>query len=151
MYHFPMRLKMLICATLATVAVAFAANAAGTYSGKIVLDKSKLPKGQNAEQQKMINDSLAKVAQMKINLSLKANKTFTITMSGGPMPKASNAEGTWTQSGNKVTMKTTKQDGKSVSGQQGETQNLTLSGDGKTLTLDGASMGMPGKLIFSKK
>lgn len=146
-----MRTRIAALGALALAAVAFAASPVGNYSGKIVLDKSKLPKGQNAQQQKMIDDGIAQVAKMKVDLAIKSNKTFNITMSGGPLSKPSTAEGTWSQSGNTVNLKTTKQDGKKVEGKAGQTQTMTMSKDGKTLTLDGASQGMPGKMVFTRK
>jgi hypothetical protein len=143
--------RLFFAVPLILASLAMAADPAGTYSGKILIDKSKMPKAPNPEQQKQMDAMFAKIGLMKINLVMKSNKTFTISMEGGPLPKKNDAQGTWSQKGDTVTMKTTKQDGKDVSGANGQVQNLTLSKDGRTLTLDAAGMGAPGKIVFTKK
>lgn len=77
-------------------------------------------------------------AQMKnvptVSLTLKANKTYTSTQTGGMGTVTS--EGTWVQSGSKVTLTPTKRDGKAVSGEGAKPRAYTLSADGKSMTLD---------------
>lgn len=109
-------------------------SAVGNWKGHIVFDASKStikdPATQKLAQQQM--DSAKKVV---VTLNLKSDKTF----SGGPP----SSTGTWSQSGNKVTLV--------PKGQTKAKQVFTLSKDGKTLTYDiPNNQGISAKIVLTK-
>jgi NACalpha-BTF3-like transcription factor len=134
-----LNLKRILPAALALAALtttAFAAPAVvGTWSGKVVFDTSKLPKATTPEQKKMMDDMMAQVKKMRVTLKLNSNKTFTVKSPAAFGQPAHAAEGTWKQSGQKLTLTTTKEDGKKPSAESAKPQDLTISKDGKSLTL----------------
>ncbi len=146
-------LKVSLAVTTAAIMTAAIAstNVTGAWKGKILLDVSKMPKAQNPQQQQMMDGVLAGIKKMSINLSLNANKTFTMSASGLPQNAPNKkAEGTWTQSGNALTLKITKEDGKAPTMKQ-EPQVITVSADGKTLTMVPKNAGpMGGKIVFTR-
>ena len=139
-----------IVATFVTASIA--ASPVGSWTGRIVLDKMPaIPANTPPEQKKMINDMISKLKLYRIAMVVKGNKSFTITAPPMPMmgDKTGNkAEGTWKQSGTKVTFTTTKDNGKAPVGENAKPKDATLSADGKTLTFAVATQG---KLVFTKK
>lgn len=143
--------RILVAAVaLATlVSFAVAANVVGTWNGKIILDTSSMPKPQNPQQKKALDDALAQIAKAKVVLKLNANKTFTIAATGMGKAPSQNAEGTYKVSRNQVILTATKENGKPASEQTKKPQTLQLSADGKTLTL--APPGKSGgKIVFRR-
>ncbi len=120
------------------VAVAFASlttgalagpSVVGSWKGHLIMDTTKMPKAPNAQAQAQMDQGMAKLKKTVISITFKGNKTFSATTSGMPgQDKPQN--GTWTQSGNTVTLTGTNKgpDGKA------HPQTFTLSKDGKTLS-----------------
>lgn len=141
-----------ILATAAMVATfvtaSFAASPVGTWVGKIVLDKTpEIPAQASPAQKQQMQSMIDQIKKIRINLVVKSNKTFLLSAPAiGPQP-ATKAEGTWAQKGSTVTLTTTKENGKAVSGTKAKPQDFQLSANGKSL-----SMGTPGmgKLVFTK-
>lgn len=131
------------------VSVAVAASPVGSWVGKIVIDKMPpMPPNATAQQKQQVQGMLDQLKKVRINMSIKANKTFAVkapSMFGQP---ATNAEGTWKQTGSTITLTTTKENGKPAAGTKAKPQDFTLSKDGKTISMSG--MG-GGKLIFTKQ
>lgn len=148
--HFPAMKKLLALVAVASVAVcAFAQSPVGSWKGKILMDTSKMPKAANPQQQKAMNEAFAKVKAVTLTLNVKGNKTFTITIPPMMGQPGHNAEGTWTQKGNTVTMISTKEDGKPSTKKQPQT--MTMDGTGRKMTMvppNGGPMNI--KIIFSK-
>jgi hypothetical protein len=87
---------------------------------------------------------------MVINLSLKGNKTFSMTaVAAPPDGKSHTMTGTWSQTGNKVTMVAKTEDGKPATGKD-KNQTLTVAPNGKSLTLDMPGGTDQGKLVFTR-
>lgn len=124
---------------------ALAAGVVGVWKGHVVVDTSKMSKTLTPQQQQMIQQSIAATKSMVITLTIKANKTYTASVSGAPGAPSTDT-GTWKQSGNSVTMTGSKP---GPSGKP-DSQTMTLSKDGKTMTLSmPAQMGVSAKVIFS--
>lgn len=135
------------------VSATLAASPVGSWVGKIVLDKAPaIPKDATPEQKKMMTSMIEMMKKMQFTLKVNKDKTFTITtppMMGQP---ANKGEGTWTQKGSTVTIKMTKDNGKPVTGPKANSRDLTLSADGKKLTLSSKGQGQgQGKLVFTRK
>lgn len=131
------------------VSATLAASPVGSWAGRLVIDNMpKLPANATPEQKKQIQTMLDQVKKYRISLVIKSNKSFNVSAPAmGPMP-AQTAEGTWTQIGTKLTLKTTKENGKPATGPNAKPQDFTYSADGKTIT--STKMGM-GKIIFTRK
>lgn len=135
---------------------ALAQNVTGLWKGSLVVDTSKLPKPKDEAQKKQMDAAMAMVRGIKVSLDMKANKTFVMKVTGLPQmtgadgkktPEGQTAEGTWTQSGNKLTLKVTKSNGAAPKGENPPQQVLILEG-GKKLELTPTGGGMGGKVIF---
>ena len=86
-----------------------AAGVAGKWKGKVILDTSKMPKAQNPQQQKAMENGFAGVKKMVIMLELKANKTYIADAQNMPGKAApEHNEGTWKQEGNTLWLTSTK-------------------------------------------
>ena len=85
---------------------------------------------------------------MTINLTMKKDNTYTLTTSGGPPQAKGNQDdkGTWKQSGKTVTVKSTKKGNKGPD----KPQSMTLSADGKTMTMNLPAGAGQGSLVFKK-
>lgn len=139
---------------------AMAQNVVGAWKGKMDLDMSAMPQGQNAEQQKAMVEMVKKMmGNMSMNLTLNANKTFSMVVTGIPQNpqskekmKDQTAKGKWTQVGSKITLTITEANGTKPKGDN-KPQTLTVAKDGKTLTLipnaPGAQMGKS-KIVFRR-
>lgn len=115
-------------------------------------DTSKMP----AEQKKQVDAMIQQMQAMTLKLSVKADKTFSITVPGqamgGQKVPASTSTGTWVQSGKSVTMTTKKRDGKDLPAGKGNSQTMTISADGKTMTMVPAGAEAQGvKIVFTKQ
>lgn len=148
-------------AAFSLIAAASAQNVTGVWKGKVDFDMSSLPKGQNAEQQKQMVEAVKKMmGNMTMKLTLNANKTFTMVVTGipqmgganAPKQKDQTAKGTWTQKGNALTLKITEANGEKPKGDN-QPQTLTISKDGKSMTMvpktPGAQMGKS-KIVFTR-
>jgi hypothetical protein len=83
--------------------------------------------------------------QMKASITLKDDKTFTSTFT--MMGQASNRAGTWSATGDQVTLKTTTKEGQPATGSDAKTMKLTLKGD----TMSGQEEGGPPITIVLKR
>lgn len=148
-------------AALSMFTVAFAQNVNGAWKGKVEFDMSTLPKAQNDAQQKQMLEAVKKMmGNMTMKLTLNANKTFSMVVTGlpsmggpqGQAPKDQTAKGTWTQKGNEITLKVTETNGEKPK-TENPPQKLTVSKDGKTLTMvpnaPGAQIGKS-KVVFTR-
>ena len=131
---------------LATTALAWCqAKVEGTWNGKIIIPESAL-KSVPKEQQAQAKAGLAMLGKTKFVLILKADKTYTSTISmDKSKPKVSS--GKWVLSGNTLTLTRAIADGKKA---PGEPQKFTVSADGKTLTYSPKDMGPGGKIVFTR-
>ncbi len=142
---------MLGFATLSLPVLANVADVSGAWNGRIDASSLKLPpeatktKEAKAQVSKMFED----IKKFKIKLTLNKNKTFKVAATGniGGKPINSTSEGKWTQSGNTITMTSTKQDGKPAADKT--PVKATVSGDGRTMTLSDPKM-MGAKVIFTR-
>lgn len=108
------------------------ATPVGNWVGRIKFDMSQLPSSVTLKQRDEIKKRMNVVA---INLSVRENRTWTLKVPAGVQGKAENAEGTWQQNGSKITIVTTKENGKKPTGKDAKPQTMTLSADGKKMTL----------------
>ncbi|HWA84547.1 MAG TPA: hypothetical protein VG820_13980, partial [Fimbriimonadaceae bacterium] len=114
------------------------------WKGHIIVDASKMDKTLTPQQQQMVKQSIAATKTMVITLTMKANKTYTASVSGSPA--SSTDTGTWKQAGNKVTMTGSKP----TPNGKPDVQTLTLSKDGKSMMMVlPAQMGVNAKVVFS--
>lgn len=130
----------------------FAQNLVGKWNGSIqapkideskILDPSKIKdekKKQEATMMRMMAQQMKMLASVRMNLTMNSNNTFTIVtppmQAGGQTMPASTSTGTWSVKGNQVTFTTKKSNNTEVkAGTQGSVQTMTLSADGKTMTL----------------
>jgi len=142
-----MKMRSLAAVAVAAFAVApaYAANPVGKWKGTVDAKMPPVPASATPEQKKMMQSAMAMIKNMSFNLDMKANKTYTVEIKGGPNGQTQKETGKWSQKGNTVTLSSTR-NGKTQS------QNATLSADGKTLTIVPPQQGAPGatKLIFKK-
>ncbi|HWD42083.1 MAG TPA: hypothetical protein VG944_24810 [Fimbriimonas sp.] len=128
--------KGILTFALATFAVAssFAASVVGTWHGHVDLRGLKIPANAPPDQVKSVK---AMFSKMKLDLTLKANKTFSVSYAGlGEKPGSDS--GTWSQSGNKVSLKV-----------KGHPQVATVSANGKSMVMI-APNGLGFKVIFTR-
>lgn len=142
----------LVLTLAATCALAFAQNVTGAWKGKIKMDMSKMPAPKDEQGKKMMAQVKDMMAKITINLTLNANKTYTIKATGIPGKEASQtSEGTWSQSGKSITVTPTKENGKKATGENAKKQTLTISADGKTISMMVPGAGqMGGSIIFTR-
>lgn len=129
-YNGVMSRSALALAVFGAVLSAHAASPVGKWTGTIEpkIDKSKLNKQQLAQ----MDAALAQVRSMKIALTIKANKTFTVGAANNPGQTQS---GTWKQVGNVIEMTSSNPQNPS----QKKTQKVNLSPDGKRMTMTAVS------------
>lgn len=143
--------RILVAAALVAtfVATSIAASPVGSWSGRLVFNQMPtIPPNATPEQKKQMQAMLDQLKNYRITLVIKSNKTFTVSAPALAMMPAQNAEGTWSLSGNKLTLKTTKENGKPVDGAKAKPQPLDFSPDGKTIS---APMQSQGKIVFTRK
>jgi hypothetical protein len=132
---------LLVLGASAAWASSYAQSAVGTWTGHI--DVSAV-KAADANQQKMMDSMKKMFASTVLKLSLKADKTYSIVITGmGPSAKPTTETGKWSQSGRTVT----------VSDKSGKPQAMNLSANGKTMVMTppsgkGGPAGM--KIVFTK-
>jgi hypothetical protein len=143
---------LVLGALVATFAFALAQNVTGAWKGRIDIDMSKLPAAKNEEGKKMMEQVKTMLGKMKITLTLNANKTYSMKATGLPNAmKDQTSEGTWKQRGKSVTLTPTKENGKKPTGESAKPVTLTVSADGKKMSMavpGGAGMG--GSLVFTR-
>jgi hypothetical protein len=122
------RVWMAAVCSVALISAAFAGSPVGKWKGKISASIPKLPESATAEQKKQVADGMAMIAKMVIEMDVKADKTYTVNITGGPQSQPPQ-KGNWSQKGNVVIFTSQKN-------QSG--QKMNLSNDGKTMK---ASMG----------
>jgi len=113
------------------VASAMATGVTGVWHGRLKVKLPPQPAGATAEQKKAVVDSVAKAQQINFLLTLKADKTFSMVLSGGMFSKPQTATGNWTQTGSKITVTATKNNG--LAAKSAKPQSLVVSKDGKSL------------------
>lgn len=125
-----MRMKAVavVLASALLAAVSLAGDIAGKWKGSIVIEADK-------ETMAKINAS-GKQNLPTVTLEFKADKTYTATQTGGPDKSTHKSSGTWSQSGNKVSVTPKTRDGKAVTGEQAKPKVYTLSKDGSTMSMD---------------
>lgn len=139
--------RILAFAALSLSVVAFAADITGVWVLQIQMDVSKLPADQQAK-------AKAQLTKFKSTVTFKKDKTFSAVSAGTPDGKSHTSTGTWSQSGDTVTLTTKTSDGKAV---KGADQVVKLSKDGKTMSTSvtgkqpGSKTGGPTVTIVFKK
>jgi len=119
--------RIVIVAALTVGITVAATNVTGKWNGKISTDISKLPKETDPQKADLHKKMIAQLATLKITLVLSANKTYTLTTIA-PGKTAPVQHGTWSVSGNTLTLNIKGRDGAQ------HPQQFTLSKDGKTLS-----------------
>ena len=139
-------------AVLVFAAASLAVEVTGAWKGQIVIDARQMPKPTDQKQRQAMENGLAMIRRMVIDLNLRPNRTFAVRMSGGPQGQPPRrAEGKWSQSGNRITLSTTTEDGKPAKKGPNSTQTFTLAPNGRTM-----SMTLPGhgpvtaKMVFRR-
>lgn len=143
--------RILVSAALVAtfITTSIAASPVGSWSGRIVFDKApSIPPNATPEQKKQMQSMLDQIKSYRITLVIKSDKTFNVSAPALAMMPAQKAEGTWTVSGTKLTLKSTKENGKPVTGAQAKPQVLDFSADGKTIS---STMPNQGKIVFTRK
>lgn len=140
-----MNFRSLLVAAVSVVAVssAFAApSPVGKWDGKVSVAPPKLPANVTAEQRKMVDQQMAMIKKMTIQMNVKADKTYTVTTVGGPQaPKPET--GKWSIKGANVTF---------TSPRNAKGQVMVLSSNNRTMTATIAQPGQPPvKITFTKK
>jgi hypothetical protein len=97
----------------------------GVWHGHITIDTSKLPPMTDPTQKQMVQAQIKAASQVKVTLTLKGDKTFSVVTTGGPKAQPP-TNGTYTATATSVTIKPS---GKT------KTQSFTVSKDGKTLSM----------------
>ena len=140
--------KILAFSALTLSVAAFAVDISGVWTLQIQMDVSKLPADQQTK-------AKAQLSKFKSTVTFKKDKTFSAVSSGTPDGKSHTSTGTWSQTGDTVTLTTKTSDGKAV---KGGSQVVKLSKDGKTMStsVSGQSAGSksPGPsvtIVFKKK
>lgn len=128
---------------------AFAQNPVGAWKGKISIDRAALPKVTDPQQKKMMDTALTSVEKMTISLNMKSNKTFTLVIPPFMGNPGVNAEGTWSQKGNTITMVTTKANGQPP--KKKDSQPMVITPDGKKMTMTPSNNGMGKTKITFKR
>ena len=121
-----MRPAFLIAASLAA-AVASAASPVGTWTGKFFIKMPPIPASAPPAQREFATKMMAQFKNGKIVMNMKADKTYTAKMVGISIGASGDESGTWSQTGNTVTIK----DKRNPS----HPQALEMSKDGKKMTL----------------
>lgn len=130
-------------AILLLACCAYAApNAAGTWTGTIVLDMKVIGTPKNAEEQERFDQRYTPLKKLKFVYVLKPGGAFTGMATGIPTQPAQRSSGLWLQSGDKVTMSTKLLNGKPPPRGARTDQTLTMSRDGKTMILPTPTKGV---------
>ena len=104
MSTFKLAVAVATLSIVATSAVA-APKITGSWKGKVKVDKTKLPKATNPQMASMMQQQLALYDKMVINLSLSANSSFKLSVSGIKTPQAPpTVGGKWKLAGKVLTL-----------------------------------------------
>ncbi len=128
---------------------AIAQSPVGSWKGKINMKMPTLPANMPPSSKAMVQQQLAAVQKMVINLTMKKDQTYTVTTTGAPAGAGNQDDkGTWKQKGKTITMSS----GKKTPNGANKPQDFILSADGKTLTLTipGPSGANSGSIVFKK-
>jgi len=134
----------LVGATLLATS-AMAAGVVGTWKGTIHVQFPPLPSSATPQQKQQVEMVKKMMAQMKIVVNFKANKSYHLTATGGPAKSDQTEDGRWALAGKTLTMWNSK-----PKNAQDKEQKLTLSADGKTLTMLPPSGGMKVVVTFTR-
>jgi len=118
----------------------------GTWTGRIVVDISKITTKPDPQTMARIRQGAQQAKKIVISMTFKSNKTFAENFTGGQAPSKAQT-GTWSQSGNTVTLTGSEKrpDGKLHS------QVFTMAKNGKTLSLSSTGpIGIVSEIIFSR-
>jgi hypothetical protein len=140
-----------VAATCLLTASAIAQSPVGTWKGKLNMKMPPMPAGMDPKMKAMVEQQMGQLKKMVVNLNMKKDNTYVITTTGGPQMAGNDEDkGTWKQSGKTVTITSTKK--RKNMGEQ-KPQAMTLSNDGKTmtLTLKGPGGASQGAVTFTKK
>lgn len=146
--------RLTLVASIAVLgALACGQSVTGQWKGKLIIDDATMAKVKKMGQ-KVYEGAVKSVKDMKFTLTFNSAKTFKIQIAGGMGQMGpQNAEGTWKQKGSAITLHITKQNGKAPTGKNPD-QTMTVSKDGKTLTMVPSGGGMPGqtppKVVFTR-
>ncbi len=108
--RFLTKLSLLLVA-LAVAAVSFAGSLAGTYSGRLVIDRGQLPRTTKGGE--MSHAAVQAYSKIKLTLTMKDDGTFLLVAKTGPTSVLNT--GTYTRSGDTATLIVTKKNGQAVS------------------------------------
>lgn len=147
-----MKRSLFLAVGLTVSAIASAASPVGSYVGRVQMTMPKLPANIPADRRAMAEKMISTIRNMKIQLKVNADKTYTVVSPGNPMAgpgaKPQTSKGKWSLSGNTMTM--TSADARVPAGQK--SQKATLSADGRTLTLvPQAAQGQKVRVVFTKQ
>lgn len=119
---------------LVLAASGFAQELVGKWFGRLTVDWSKLPKMDDPQMKKQLEEARKMIEKIRQVLELKADKTYTSSMTGASQPAT--AEGTWAFAGDTLTLTPKKRNGKVVTvGEDSKPRKLTLSKDKKQLSM----------------
>ena len=132
------------------LASAIAQSPVGAWKGKLNIKMPPMPANADPQMKAMMEKGMAAARNMTINLTMKKDNTYTLTTTGAPAEAKGKQDdnGTWKISGKTVTVVSKKKNGM---GNQ-KPQTMTLSADGKTMTmpLPGRGGSSQGSLVFKK-
>jgi hypothetical protein len=144
-----------IAAVFAALILCAAASAqstpVGKWKGRMEMAAPPMPANATAEQRKMMEGALKMMRELRIDLTVSNNQTFSLSAKGPQMPKAQTTTGSWSRSGRTVTMTPSRSEGKEIPKAQVRPITLQLSADGKTLTanIPGSPQGSA-RMIFTR-
>ncbi len=134
------RVWMSAAAVVVLMSSALAASPVGKWKGKVSVSAPPMPANATDAQKKQVEQAMAMVKAMVINMDVKSNKTYVVTVTGGPQqPKPES--GTWAQKGSAVIFTSPKS-------KQG--QKMTLSADGKKMTVTMGAGPQAATVTFTK-
>lgn len=135
-----------LCIALAAIALS-APDPVGTWTGRVVVDASKMDKTLDPNTRKQIEKQSLAASSAVIRLTLKSNKSYTASTTGGPRVAKPDV-GAWKQSGNKIILTSTS---KEMVGNPAATQTFLISAKGDMLTLNLPSYrGVTAKLVLKR-
>ena len=129
--------------------LALAATPVGKWTGRISMKAPSIPANANPQQKAFVQQMVAQLAKARVLMTLKADKTFVMTVTGMPMAASQKPQmGKWSQKGNVVMLTSTAPAMAGRPKPKPSTQKATLSADGKTMTL--VAPNDQGKVVFTR-
>jgi hypothetical protein len=107
------------------------------------VETNSLPKNLSPQQRQQFNAGMEMIKKMKITIILKGDHTYTATATGNPNMKQQTDSGTWKQAGNQVIISPKRKNSP-------KSETLTLSADGKTMSMAFPAGAMKGKVLFTR-